>query len=910
MLGKFLHTVLPTDGKYAIVTIKDTKVVHHWFDSIDPMVRTESRALDTYFALSTFKAKSRTQKNHFKSKALWMDLDLKGTSYPSFKEMLAHAAQFYKAYNLPCPTVVFSGGGFHLYWALDTELSHDAWHVLADGLHNAAVTFGLQFDVKCTRDAARILRVPGSTNFKYDSRPMVRIVGEVREPSPLSAFEAIKGLSKPAKVGQPKVSVKSSIGEVFSNDADADFLAVNCDQIAYFKATGSDSEPHWYACANVLKHCKDGLARFLEWSSHYDGYDEESATAKFAHAVATGTGPTLCKSFESLRPEACKACKQPRHVTTPLHTRILPGREAPSNGSSPEPSEGDAALELPPILQPFELLKGVIQAATSDKQLSKSMVYEPIVSCDIRLVKRLQIVGGAETMVFKAKEVTGKDYREIAIPAGVAMGSNKVSEFAKLGVYIQDVPQWNRYVSMSINQLASTRLPTLAYDTFGWQEDGAFIIGPWKYTESGREKAELDPTIRERAKSMGTAPGGDIQGAVRVLSRVMAQMSSSQVLLYMLAMGAPLMKFIDVEEGGVVGWNFSHESGTGKSTTIEMIEASVGKLRCVRMGERDTPNAKAALFGLLKSLPVTLDDPNPTDMGGINHIMDMAVAGCDKNALNQDRTLREQPHKWRTVFVAASNNNPFDVVDAQRKRRIIGFREQPKPYLDRSQRADIQMELRTHAGWIMHELMKLYVRKDAQDYARKKVNLWVNTLDKNFKFRPEDRFNVIAVAVALTALEFVKKVASDAGEPLHIDNKAMMQVGVDAARDSMETADSSEGGSASDTLADFLAEHVSSTVTVHRSSGNGSMPKVEVPAGLRELKVIVNLKKERVIIRIRAFNDWVRAKGLSPTEVINALAREDKVISKGMPMYMGAGGHNVGTQRCLIIRHVEEVEAA
>jgi hypothetical protein len=860
--------------------------------------------LDTYFALSTFKTNSRTQKNHFRTKALWIDLDLKGTTYADPKEMLSHASKFYKAYNLPCPTVVFSGGGFHLYWALDTELAYAEWRILADGLHNAATAFGLQFDVKCTRDAARILRVPGFTNFKYDSRPRVRVLGDVNKPSPLAAFEATQGLGKLAKAGQPKVQVKSSgIGEVFSNDTDAEFLAVNCDQIKFFKKTGSDSEPHWYACANVLKHCSSGLEKFLEWSSSYEGYDEESARAKFAHALSTGTGPTLCKSFEGLRPEACKACKQPRFVSTPLHARTLPGREAPSNGPSPEPSEDESEIELTPIYQPFQLEDGVIKAPTSDKQMSKSVVYEPIVSCDIRLVKRLQIVGGHETMTFLAKEVTGKEYREISIPSSVAMGSSKVAEFAKLGVYISDLPQWNRYVNMSMGILNSKRLPTLAYDTFGWQEDGAFIIGPWKYTERGRSAAELAPSVKERAKSLGTVPGGSIQGAVRVLSRVMAQMSSSQVLLYMLAMGAPLMKFIDVEEGGVVGWNFSHESGTGKSTTIEMIEASVGKLRCVRMGERDTPNAKAALFGLLKSLPVTLDDPNPTDMGGINHIMDMAVAGCDKNALNQDRTLREVPNKWRTVFVAASNSNPFDVVEAQRKRRIIGFREQPKPHLDRSQRADIQAELRAHGGWIMHELMKLYITKEAQDYARTRVNQWVNTLDKTFKFRPEDRFNVIAIAVALTALEFVKRVAHDAGEPLHIDNRAMMQVGVDAAQDSMATADTSDGGPANDLVSDFLAEHIGNTVTVHPSTGNNTMPKVEVPSGLKELKVIIDLKAKRIIIRCKAFSDWVKAQKRFPTEIVQELQREGRVICKSQPRYFGAGGHNVGTQRCLILKY-------
>ena len=919
MLGQFLRAMLPTIGDLAVVTIKNKVVSHHWaktLEEVEALVLKYGSTTDTYIALSSFKSRSRKADNQLLTKDLWIDLDLKGSTYANLGEALKHTAEFCKAYSLPNPTIVYSGGGFHFHWPLDTELSHDAWHILASGLHNAATTFGLQFDVKCTRDAARILRVPGTTNFKYSNTPMAKVLGQVSPSSPLSAFDSIKGLGGPAKSASAKKAKPSSIGAMFTNDGDADFIAVNCDQIAHFKATGSDSEPHWYACANVLKHCKNGLERFLEWSSQYEGYDEAQARAKFLHASSTGTGPTLCSSFTSLRPDACKACQQLRNVTTPLHVKAIAGRASADNGvsitiCSAEESDGEEVkIDLPPVLQPFILEDGLIKAPSSDKALQKSVVYESIVSCDIRIVKRLKIIGGAETYIFRVKEILETEYRELAIPASVAVGANKVSEFAKLGVTIYDVTLWNRYMRLSMDYLNPKRLPTPAYDTFGWQEDGTFIIGPWKYTEHGREKAELDPSIRERAKNLGTAPGGNIQGATRVLSRIMAQMSSNQILLYMLAMGAPLMRFLDIEEGGVVGWDFSHESGTGKSTTIETIEASIGKLGCVRMNERDTGNAKAALFGLMRSLPVTMDDPNPTDTGGINHIMDIATAGSDKNALNQDRTLRTQPHKWRTVFVAASNSNPFDIVETQRKRRIIGFHEPVKPYLDRSHKVELHAELRKHGGWIMHELMKFYIRKDVQDYARNKVNHWINLLDREYKFRSEDRFNVAAVAVALTSLEFVMRVAKDAGEPLHIDARNMLAVGVTAAKDSMETADSNGGGSATDIITSFLAENVSCTVTMHPSTNNNTTPKIDIPSGFRELKIMVEPKRGRIIIRSSAFSEWVKSKGRFPTEIIRELEREGRVIAKNRPTYMGFAGHVLGTQRCLIIKIEEKKEEA
>jgi hypothetical protein len=911
MLEKFLSTVLPTTGQYTFFTAHDKK--HYWHNDIDSFALAASNPPECnyYFALSTFKTNSRTQKNHFKSKALWMDLDLKGTDYPSFKEMLSHAAEFYKAYNLPCPTVVFSGGGFHLYWALDTELPYTDWYVLADGLHNAATAFGLQFDVKCTRDAARILRVPGSTNFKYDSRPLVRVVGEIREPSPLSAFEAIKGLGKPGKIVKPKVENKSSIGEVFSNDADADFIATNCDQIKFFKETGSDSEPHWYACANVLKHCKDGLHKFLEWSSNYDGYDEEQARAKFAHACATATGPTLCKSFEGIRPQACKACTQARNVTTPLHARILAGREAPSNGPSPELSAADAALDLPPILQPFELFNGVVYGVSDNPTAkTKSGMDVQVTSCDVRLVRKFMSQDGKTSLLFMVKDKRETSYREVLVPMSTALSHNGLAVLADAGIGVADAAQWRKFVFLHMNKRDDEELYTTAYDSMGWHdEDESFICGPWKYTANGRMPATLNPEVKSLAKNIGTVPGGNIKDAIVALDHTISQMSSNQILMYCLGIGAPLVKFTDVEEGGFVGWDFSKESGTGKSTTLLALEMSLGKTGCIRMGQRDTWNATSKILASMKNLPVTIDDPSLGDGKGITALIDSVVAGKDKNALNQDRTLRTQTSSWRTCMLAASNFNPFDhILEGQRKRRIFGFHEPVKPGLDRTKWTAINAMFQKNAGWIFHELLKRYVSPDGKAYAKQRIKLFRDAIDKKYDFRSEDRFNVAALAVALTALEFLQDVARAAGNPLTIDNKKMLEVGVAAAKEGMKTADESDGGSAYDVLQNFILSNSHCMAVVHASNGNGSMPKIEGIDKVKNLTIILEEKHQRYIIHRKTFMDWVKNIGRSPTEVIRELGMVGVLIADNRPTNMSLpGGPVLGNQRCVLIKKVETV---
>lgn len=87
--------------------------------------------------------------------------------------------------GLPTPTlVVDSGGGLHVWWVLDEPVTdHDtaqsARAAVRNVLHRNASRLGVHVDLGLTTDAARILRVPGSTNNKRpeDPRP-VRILEE------------------------------------------------------------------------------------------------------------------------------------------------------------------------------------------------------------------------------------------------------------------------------------------------------------------------------------------------------------------------------------------------------------------------------------------------------------------------------------------------------------------------------------------------------------------------------------------------------------------------------------------------------------------------------------------------------------------------------------------------------------
>ena len=100
-----------------------------------------------------------------------MDVDAK--QYASIDEMDAAIAHFYNETKIPkAPFAVKSGsGGYHLYWPFDRLLSPEEWQPLADALADAALSTGLKLDTECTVDRTRVLRIPGTKNYKDKTNP-------------------------------------------------------------------------------------------------------------------------------------------------------------------------------------------------------------------------------------------------------------------------------------------------------------------------------------------------------------------------------------------------------------------------------------------------------------------------------------------------------------------------------------------------------------------------------------------------------------------------------------------------------------------------------------------------------------------------------------------------------------------
>lgn len=105
-----------------------------------------------------------TERNTKSSMAVWCEVDFAGALHKGKTVIEEDLRRCLKEFPLKPSAIVRTGGGIHIYWLLkEPATGDDLWRVKAS---NKAVANHLGADAQCS-DLARILRVPGTKNYKY-----------------------------------------------------------------------------------------------------------------------------------------------------------------------------------------------------------------------------------------------------------------------------------------------------------------------------------------------------------------------------------------------------------------------------------------------------------------------------------------------------------------------------------------------------------------------------------------------------------------------------------------------------------------------------------------------------------------------------------------------------------------------
>jgi hypothetical protein len=318
----------------------------------------------------------RSAQNALLQKSIWIDMDVGANDpkkYPTVEAALAAVIQFQKDVGLPQPSsIVFSGGGIHVYWISNTPLTPAEWQPYASGLKNLLISKNILCDSWLTTDIARILRVPGTFNHKYDPPELVRLsplpltlydfanldflkqfAGQVAAPGAQTPTHSIfvdgknfANFSKPSPLfdafkGEP--GLDAGIGKFTDTLLDPRPIFDGCGFLREAQQAGGANygNPLWNLSVLCSAFMENGNAIAHEISRGHANYTHAETQQQFERKLADkdrGVGWPSCAAIQSNGCGACAACPHFGKITSPLKLGTV----------GPKPNQGDGTAQQTP----------------------------------------------------------------------------------------------------------------------------------------------------------------------------------------------------------------------------------------------------------------------------------------------------------------------------------------------------------------------------------------------------------------------------------------------------------------------------------------------------------------------------------------------------------------------------------
>lgn len=147
-----------------------------------PAILEEYKDQNAFFGVAIRANGDGTKQGIEQIPALWMDLDFKEKTSDEIEKLLQALMDFPLRYSY----IVQSNGGLHVYWRLKEPLKREDIACVEESLKRLAAYLG--GDMAAT-DASRILRIPGTRNYKYDPAKEVILIEENSDEYDLSDFD-------------------------------------------------------------------------------------------------------------------------------------------------------------------------------------------------------------------------------------------------------------------------------------------------------------------------------------------------------------------------------------------------------------------------------------------------------------------------------------------------------------------------------------------------------------------------------------------------------------------------------------------------------------------------------------------------------------------------------------------------
>ena len=916
----FLSSVLASEGLYCVVGLKKgapRQTFVETTEEIDGVVEgLMAQGYDAYFGCAKYlnASEGRTAQNAKWFKAFWLDLDCgENKPYETQAEALDALKQFVKDTGLPRPTIVNSGRGLHVYWTLTQPIFYNDWKPTAEAFKKFCAAYNLYADPAVTADAARILRIPETLNYK-DSPPKKVDMMVVSQPIEFGRFQAIVGVgpeeddlelpfAAPAQRRPMDATTRALMGNSvsrFSTIMRRSAQGKGCGQLVHIYRNQQEiEEPLWRAGLSIAANCEDGELAIHKISHAHEEYDPKDTKLK---ADALVGKPYKCATFGGINPEGCADCPNKGKITSPIQIGAqIAEAKAEDNIVVMRNAtlEEDITVEIPEY--PFPYFRGknggvYRRGMPSDKPKKKDdedddserdvLVYE----YDFYVVKRLTDPDAGESLWMRL-HMPKDGIREFSCPLSSVLSKDKFREviaFQGVTAYNKKLDNLMAYVTRWVGELQQLSEAEKARQQFGWcDDDTKFVVGNREITAAGVNYSPSSAATAELATLY--TKKGTVHEWARVANNYARPGNEVRAFTLFAGFGSALFKFTKLS-GSIIHLT-NNGSGVGKSTIQYMVNSIWGRPLETLMNQEDKYLARMHRISVLGNLPPTIDEL--TNMGD-EEVSNMAYAtthGRGRNRMqSQVNAERSNLLRWSSIAVTSGNKSLYDQLFNLKDfpegelMRILEFSVAKMDSMSKAESDEAFNGIYENYG-VAGEVFMRYVIANLPE-VKKMLGKIQRKFDKAAGLTQRERFWSATAACALTAGVISKKLGLHNIDVAAVYEWAVATIG----RMRVEVRPGVAGPLAH--LGLFLNEHNNNMLivnsTVDKRSGLMEVP-VREPRG--ELITRFEPDTKQLFITIKILREWCSENQISYKGLVEDLHRMGaclgtlkKAMSRGSDM--------------------------
>lgn len=791
----FLRRVLGYDGHYCVFAARDGSLKQKFYSSIDQLHEAaqqfDGNGYDTYFALATFRVNEkgkldRLAKNAVQLRSFFLDLDC-GARKP-FKtqaEAINSLKRFIKWTNLPKPTLVNSGNGVHVYWPLTEAQDPAKWQAAAERLKALCKDEEFPADPAITADTARVLRVPGSRNFKSDPPKPVSIIHMAEPvdfdefvaklPEPAMMFDTSPRLADLAKNDPVLQRLMGSKSSKFATIAKKSLKGEGCAQLKHVIMHQADvDEPMWRAALSIAQHCEDRDTAIHKISEKHPEYDPEQTEKK---ASAT-KGPYLCDKFDDFRPGVCGDCPLRGKIKSPIQIgSYVPdgGTVKVANGTHYEEGEVNGVnghshvtyseIEYPGkyfrhVKQPGVWLKTPGDPDEDGKPTEKEvMVYHN----DLYVVRRVMDPESGENLVWRL-HLPKDEPREFTTPLATVTSREEFRKsLSQVGVAAmgKTLDGIMNYGSAWLHKFQEEAEADESLRQFGWvdyDKMDKFALGD-KLVSRGMIEYN-PPSVTTAGYAPAFKQSGTLDGWCEMMQFYNRPGMEMHQFIIGCCAGAPLMAMTPIH-GALLSLH-SDDSGYGKTTTSLAGLSIWGNPVELMSHEEDTLNSRMLRNEVLCNLPVLMDEVTGMDPENVSKMAYQIANGRQRDRLQSGANrARHRGHPWHTIVISTSNAALLDKLASIKMsakgegQRIMEYSMDKVVFPNKQVTDEFANKVKRNYGHVGVPLVQSYLSDMDKTYAG--LLKLQKEVDTECKLEPANRFYSAVTASALVGLQHLQR---------------------------------------------------------------------------------------------------------------------------------------------------------